>query len=332
VLAHVRNHYDNLQVAKNAHSLVIEAAYRALVQKFHPDRNSSVGATRVMRLVNAAYEVLSDPVKRRQHDEWIASSETKASPRAASAVSIRLIVTARKLVSNALQRCRQFGPAIVKRRVPIGLLALVLALVLIQARSPNSLLNPVSNRKLTPVTSRSEKPNYEFNVPIETRAPTHPLQFDPNGKPWPVSSGYVSGGPMHRATGLSTVTVDNTVGTFDAFVKIVVNPDGQRPRSVSWLLVRAGDPFTTSGLRPGRYATYYQNLATGETDKSPIFQLEQDDKKYSIIRITLYTQIDGNIQMHTIGSDEFSAVDADGLTNVRGPYERGNNLPQVSPQ
>jgi hypothetical protein len=318
-----RTHYDNLKIARNAPIEVIEAAYRALVRKYHPDRNLSVSATRVMRIVNAAYEVLSDPAKRRQHDEWIAGTESRASPKASGAVGIRLIATARTLVSTAWQRSRHMAPAVVKRRVPIAVLALVLALVLIQLKSPNALLNLVPTEKLTPVNSRVEKPNYVLNAPIETLAPTHPLQFAPNGKPWPVSSGYVLGGPKHSITGLSTVTIDNTAGSFDAFVKIVFNPEGRRPRSVSWLFVRAGDPFTVTGLRPGRYAMYYQDLATGETDKSPIFQLDQDDKEYSIYRITLYTRVDGTIQMHTIGLDEFNTVDSDVdiLTNIRSPHD-----------
>jgi curved DNA-binding protein CbpA len=150
VVPQPRNHYDNLQVARNAHDEVIEAAYRALVQKFHPDRNSSARATRVMRIVNAAYEVLSDSAKRQQHDEWIASTETRASAKASSAVSIRLVAAARTLVSNALQRSRRMAPAVVKRRVPIALLALVLALVLIQMKSPSTFLQsfPVPRNRI----------------------------------------------------------------------------------------------------------------------------------------------------------------------------------------
>ena len=37
----VRTHYDNLKVARNAPPEVIRAAYKALAQKYHPDRNSN---------------------------------------------------------------------------------------------------------------------------------------------------------------------------------------------------------------------------------------------------------------------------------------------------
>lgn len=71
-------HYDNLKVAWNSPSEVIRAAYRALSQKYHPDKYHDQGeAGRIMTLINEAYAVLSDPDRRRQHDEWIAQQEAK---------------------------------------------------------------------------------------------------------------------------------------------------------------------------------------------------------------------------------------------------------------
>jgi hypothetical protein len=71
----VRTHYNNLKVARNAPSEVIQAAFKSLSQKYHPDRNpGDQKAARIMAIINRAYEVLSDPVKR-QHDEWIARAD-----------------------------------------------------------------------------------------------------------------------------------------------------------------------------------------------------------------------------------------------------------------
>lgn len=75
-MAHVHTHYDNLKVARDAPPEVIRAAYKTLCQKYHPDRHGdSAEAIRVIQIINTAYAVLSDPVKRREHDEWIARSE-----------------------------------------------------------------------------------------------------------------------------------------------------------------------------------------------------------------------------------------------------------------
>lgn len=79
----VHTHYDNLKVTRNAPPEVIRAAYKSLSQKFHPDRNpDDPGATRTFQIINTAYEVLSDPLKRREHDDWIASAEAEPSPNA----------------------------------------------------------------------------------------------------------------------------------------------------------------------------------------------------------------------------------------------------------
>lgn len=75
-MAQLHTHYDNLKVARNAPPEVIRAAYKTLSQKYHPDRNpGSPEAIRVIQIINSAYEVLSDPVKRHEHDEWIARTE-----------------------------------------------------------------------------------------------------------------------------------------------------------------------------------------------------------------------------------------------------------------
>ncbi|MGV3742126.1 MAG: J domain-containing protein [Burkholderiaceae bacterium] len=80
-MAKVHTHYDNLKVARNAPPEVIRAAYKTLSQRFHPDRNAdNEAATRIFQIISTAYEVLSDPVKRKEHDEWIARTEAEAAP------------------------------------------------------------------------------------------------------------------------------------------------------------------------------------------------------------------------------------------------------------
>ena len=88
----LHTHYDNLKVARDAPPEVIRAAYKALCHKFHPDRNGgSPRATQTFQLINTAYDVLSDPERRQQHDAWIARAEVAESgPRPAQqAASLR---------------------------------------------------------------------------------------------------------------------------------------------------------------------------------------------------------------------------------------------------
>ena len=75
-MAKIHTHYDNLKVARLAPQEVIRAAYKALSQKYHPDKNpGDEKAARIMAIVNSAYNILSDPVRRKEHDEWIAAEE-----------------------------------------------------------------------------------------------------------------------------------------------------------------------------------------------------------------------------------------------------------------
>ena len=78
----MRTHYDNLQVARNASPGVIKNAYRALVQQWHPDKHpdDTEEASRKLKVINRSYEILSDPVQRKEHDRWIVEQERREEP------------------------------------------------------------------------------------------------------------------------------------------------------------------------------------------------------------------------------------------------------------
>jgi curved DNA-binding protein CbpA len=65
------DHYSVLGVLPTADEVVVRAAYRALAQRYHPDkwRGDLKEATERMVEINAAYAVLSDPIKRREYDK-----------------------------------------------------------------------------------------------------------------------------------------------------------------------------------------------------------------------------------------------------------------------
>lgn len=67
------NYYDVLGVSSTADDFVIKAAYKALAQRYHPDKfhgnaKDAADAEAKMRQLNEAYQVLSDPAKRREYD------------------------------------------------------------------------------------------------------------------------------------------------------------------------------------------------------------------------------------------------------------------------
>lgn len=65
-----KDYYETLGVPRDADQKRIKSAFRKLARKHHPDVNpSDPSATERFREVNEAYEVLSDPEKRRRYDE-----------------------------------------------------------------------------------------------------------------------------------------------------------------------------------------------------------------------------------------------------------------------
>ena len=66
-----RDYYETLGLAKSASADEIKSAFRKLARKHHPDlAKDKKAAEEKFKEINEAYEVLSDPEKRRKYDEY----------------------------------------------------------------------------------------------------------------------------------------------------------------------------------------------------------------------------------------------------------------------
>lgn len=65
------NHYNTLDVSPKATSAEIKQAYRRLAKLFHPDSQCETANPEKIIQINAAYEVLSDPIRRRSYDHQL---------------------------------------------------------------------------------------------------------------------------------------------------------------------------------------------------------------------------------------------------------------------
>ncbi|MGZ8298741.1 MAG: J domain-containing protein [Allosphingosinicella sp.] len=67
-MAGLRSLYDVLNVAPEAEPVVVEAAYKALIKKYHPDQAVEAPVSKNATAINEAFAVLKDPAKRADYD------------------------------------------------------------------------------------------------------------------------------------------------------------------------------------------------------------------------------------------------------------------------
>jgi len=86
-----KNYYRALDIDPTADDPTIKAAFRRLALRYHPDLAKNARAARQFREIREAYEVLTDPKKRRQYDRMYRAQTAlrpvvgrRASPKAAA--------------------------------------------------------------------------------------------------------------------------------------------------------------------------------------------------------------------------------------------------------
>lgn len=65
------NYYKTLEVSQQATQPEIKQAYRRLAKQFHPDSQEETANHDKIVMINAAYEVLGDPQRRRAYDQQL---------------------------------------------------------------------------------------------------------------------------------------------------------------------------------------------------------------------------------------------------------------------
>jgi hypothetical protein len=297
-MAKIHTHYDNLKVARGAPQEVIRAAYKALSQKYHPDKNpGDEKAARIMAIVNTAYNTLSDPLRRKEHDEWISAEEWEVEwlestgddggrPRGDAGWEAPA-QPPRKRWRLLRDSHWWFGIA---GGVTIGVAASLLLIqkprllpaalafngkpAVVESSATGSALTPAPDASLDPDIWASAGAEKTPPSPVKALAVTQLVvprrqpscdtdlatRSAPNGEPWPAESGYIPGYPFGNSGSEMTVVVDNSANPTPVFVKI---HDLERRSNVRHAYVLANGTLTIDELAAGKYEVRYQNIVTG---------------------------------------------------------------------
>jgi curved DNA-binding protein CbpA len=119
------DYYQILQVDADAEPEVIEAAYRRLARKYHPDVSSSPEAARRMKEINTAFEVLGDPGKRADYDRRRAR-QTEAHARPSRDTDVAVTASRPKAGRFGSATLAFAGGAVIATAVAVSVVALLL--------------------------------------------------------------------------------------------------------------------------------------------------------------------------------------------------------------
>ena len=290
-MAKIHTHYDNLKVARQAPREVIRAAYKALSQKYHPDKNPGDDkAARIMALLNTAYGTLADPQSRREHDEWIAAEEWEVDWTQGGRREERRGKRAAETggANRHKKKAARAQPAWRGWKLWCGMAACFglggLGGVLMQSKlelmpaNPESALAIRTVPKAEPATlalaafeqtplAMIAAPEVKIAAVSQVVLPSAPPVCDetpaltaPNGQAWPKRSGPVSGFPFGNKGADMRVTVDNRGNGWPVLVKLY---DLERRANVRYLFILAHDKLIVDQLAFGKYEVRYQKINAG---------------------------------------------------------------------
>lgn len=101
-----KTYYDWLEVSPIASPEVIEKAYKALVKKYHPDlqeANHKEESENKLKHINEAYEILIDPHKRNDYDNWLTQNQNSEKTNSSSIDPINIPLEDLKNIERELE-------------------------------------------------------------------------------------------------------------------------------------------------------------------------------------------------------------------------------------
>ena len=235
-----------------------------------------------MQAINGAFEVLGDPVRRADYDQWLTRLDhTRGNTFSVVARKFcTWLESRRENFTDLVDRIKPVREITAARWVArIGFVALVLW-------GLNLDREPTLHANTPRSTPSQHDPMMLFNSKPALKRSTHA----PNGASWPAVAGEIDGYSVEHNDGLSFVTIDNSGNPADVFVKLLAL-DNSKTGPVRHLYIPARGSFECRNVRKGFYEVRYQDIGSGLAARSGRFEVVETSTpqavNYSVMRIRL---------------------------------------------
>lgn len=280
----IETHYDNLKVTRTAPVEVIKASYRVLSQKYHPDRNPDPAALSIMKVINQAWDVLSDPERRATHDRWIANQEQQQAARRPVPAAYR------QKNGDADAGSASTLPAYALR------LSVLVGAALAVLLGAAFFMKAFDRVDLAPGVSAQDMPASGASAPAPIERPAH---------------GYLTNAVMDFSSGPASFEIDNTDGDKDAEVRLY-----RAGSAVHSVFAHKGERLVIENMVLGTYVVKYKLVVDGKArafqanKEFPLIQTAEEANdgrynKYNKIRDTVFNLAGGNVTSNEIPLDQF---------------------------
>lgn len=158
------DYYEVLQVHPSAEPEVIEAAYKKLAQKYHPDVSNNPATAERMKKINIAHDILGNPEKRKKyHSNWL-----QRKPASSGSTTIHPNTLPMPIVEPTYIKLKNVTPGQVKKA----------SFIVINGGGPYSKIsidNPDSWLRVTNWQSLSSSDELPLKVFVEAQVRASPL-------------------------------------------------------------------------------------------------------------------------------------------------------------
>lgn len=303
----MRTHYDNLKVSKDAPIEVIQAAYRSLAKKYHPDINKdNPDAARIMQIINSSYEILSNPQKRKEHDSWIIKETWRERAEAT------LKQNAPTPTPTPTQEVKKDKKSLITKTIDLifsifSLLRLGLGLCVIGFVS-YAIISGIFKTSVSLTDNKNDNSQIIESSKQKTFVNSSNIcDASVQNRKWPISPTIFN--QKDRRNGLSSLTLDNTRNNEDIYVRFTFEQDKNTSKFLREVFIPAGNYAVLEKIPVGIYRVKTQNTKTGCVQISePITMIERKTTtgiEYSDNSLTFYPVINGNTHFSTLPASQF---------------------------